>query len=138
MGVDVPWCLKCKPSAIVWGFMPPLPPPPSLSLISPPGNTTVVTRNFPFLRFLVCCMRGARRITCQSLDPIVQKIDMLQSKCFCSNSAGSRYRGNRTAASSVTSNVSMICQINWKHKCRMSTYGVCIEGNECFGFSQQR
>ena len=83
-------------------------------------------------------MSGARRITCQTLDPTVKKIDMLQSKCFCSNSAGSRYRGNRTAASSVTSNVSLICQINWKYKSRMSTYGVCIEGNECFGFSQQR
>ena len=81
---------------------------------------------------------GARCITCQTLDPIVQKIDMLQSKCFCGNSAGSRYRGCRTAASSVTSNVSLICQINWKYKCRMSTYGVCIESNECFGFSQQR
>ena len=83
-------------------------------------------------------MRGARSITCQTLDPIFPKIDTLQSKCFCGNSAGSRYRGNRTTKSSVTSNVSLICQINWKYKCRMSTYGVCIEGNECFGFSQQR
>ena len=49
---------------------------------SPPGNTSTVTTNFAFLRFLACHIARARGITSQSLKQFLLKIEELLPKYF--------------------------------------------------------
>ena len=75
------------------------------SCISPPGNTSAVTTNFAFLRFLACHISRARGITSQSLKHLLLKIEELLLKYFHCKSSYWESCGNTTAVSWVTSTV---------------------------------